>query len=139
MTVESYSGFAQRHNMMIGVLICAFTTSVLFFFMPSGIFFMADIFLVVGCGIGLYLTFKNIKESQSHIKTGIIVGLTGSVLSLLLISLFDWILYSLDFGFDFLLFFEYSLSLFLYYGIFYVAVGVMVGYLFGSYYKKREI
>ena len=139
MTVESYSGFAQRNNMMIGVLICAFTTSVLFFFMPAGIFFMADIFLVVGCGIGLYLTFKNIKESQSHIKTGIIVGLTGSVLALFLISLFAWILYSLDFGFDFLLFFEYSLSLFLYYGIFYVAVGVMVGYLFGSYYKKREI
>ncbi len=92
MTVESYSGFAQRHNMMIGVLICAFTTSVLFFFMPSGIFFEGDMFLVLGCGIGLYLTFKNLKESQSHIKTGIIVGLIGSVLSLLLISLFYWIL-----------------------------------------------
>lgn len=139
MTVESYSGFAQRNNMMIGVIICAFTTSVLFFFMPAGIFFMADIFLVVGCGIGLYLTFKNLKESQSHIKTGIIVGLIGSVLSLLLISLFDWILYSLEFGIDFLLFFEYALFLLLYYGIFYVAVGAIMGYLFGSYYKRREI
>ncbi|MBY8979383.1 MAG: hypothetical protein KGD72_03235 [Candidatus Lokiarchaeota archaeon] len=139
MTVESYSGFAQRHNMMIGVLICGFTTSILFFIMPFGIFFMADIFLVLGCGIGLYFTFKNIKESQSHIKTGIIVGLTGSVLALFLISLFAWILYSLDFGFDFLLFFEYTLSLFLYYGIFYVAVGVMLGYLFGNYYKRRVI
>ena len=139
MTVESYSGFAQRHNMMIGVLICAFTTSVLFFFMPAGIFFMADIFLVVGCGIGLYLTFKNIKESQSHIKTGIIVGLTGSVLSLLLISLFYWILDSLEFGFNFLILLDLTLVLLLYFGIFYVAVGVMVGYLFGSYYKKREI
>ncbi len=139
MTVESYSGFAQRNNMMIGVIICAFTTSVLFFFMPSGIFFMADIFLVLGCGIGLYFTFKNIKESQSHIKTGIIVGLTGSVLSLLLIGLFDWIFYSFDFGFDFLLFLEYTLILILYFGIFYVAVGAILGYLFWSYYKKREI
>jgi len=139
MTVESYSGFAQRNNMMIGVIICAFTTSVLFFLMPSGIFFMADMFLVVGCVIGLYLTFKNLKESQSHIKTGIIVGLTGSVLSLLLISLFYWILDSLEFGLDFLLFFEYLLFLFVYNGIFYVAVGAIIGYLFGSYYKKREI
>jgi len=139
MTVESYSGFAQRNNMMIGVLICAFTTSVLFFLMPSGIFFMADMFLVLGCGIGLFLTFKNRKESQSHIKTGIIVGLIGSVLSLLLISLFDWILFSLEFGFDFLLLFEYALFLLLYYGIFYVAVGAIMGYLFGSYYKRREI
>jgi len=139
MTVEPYSGFAQRNNMMIGILICAFTTSVLFFFIPFGFFFDGDIFLVLGCGIGLYLTFKNIKESQSHIKTGMIVGLIGSVLSLLLISLFYWILYLLEFGFDFLLFFEYALIFLLYYGIFYVTVGVMLGYLFGNYYKRREI
>ena len=139
MTVESYSGFAQRNNMMIGVLICAFTTSVLFFFIPTSFFFLADIFLVLGCCIGLYFTFRNIKESQSHIKTGIIVGLTGSVLSLLLISLFEWILYSLEFGFDFLILLNLTLALLLYYGIFYVAVGALLGYLFGSYYKRREI
>lgn len=139
MTIEPYVGFAQRNNMMIGILICAFTTSVLFILIPSGIFFMADIFLVVGCCIGLYLTFNNRKESQSHIKTGIIVGIIGSVLSLLLISLFDWIIYSVRYGFDFLLFLEYTLSLILYFGIFYVAVGAILGYLFGSYYKKREI
>ena len=139
MTVEPYSGFAQRNNMMIGILICAFTTSVLFFFIPFGFFFDGDIFLVLGCGIGLYLTFKNIKESQSHIKTGIIVGIIGSVLALILISLFDWIIYSVRYGFDFLLFLEYTLILILYFGIFYVAVGAILGYLFGSYYKKREI
>jgi len=139
MTIEPYVGFPQRNNMLIGILICAFVTSVLFILIPIGIFFMGDIYLVVGCGFGLYLTFKNRKESQSHIKTGLIVGLIGSVLSLILISLFDWIIYSIQYGFDFLLFLEYTLVLILYVGMFYVAVGAILGYFFGSYYKKREI
>ena len=138
MVAETYSIFAQRYNMMIGVLIVAFSTSILFLILPFGFFFIADIFLVVGGGIGLYFTLKNRKESQSPIKTGIIVGLTGSVLSLLLISFFDWILYSLEYSFDFMLFLEYTLILFAYYGIMYVLVGIILGYLFGNYNKKRE-
>jgi len=96
MVDESYSGFVQRYNMMIGILFCALLTSIVFLIFPMGFFFMADIYLVIGGGIGLYFTLKNRKESQSHIKTGIIVGLIGSVLSLFLIVFFDWILYSLD-------------------------------------------
>jgi hypothetical protein len=139
MTAKSYSGFVQKYNMMVGVLTIALITSILFIIMPFGILFMADIFLVVGGSIGLYFTFKNKKESQSHIKTGIIVGLVGSVFSLFLISFFDWILYSVEYGFNFLLFLEYTLFLFLLYGIMYVFVGIVVGYLFGRFYRKREI
>jgi len=138
MAIEPYSGFPQRHNMMIGVLLCAFITSILFMIMPNGIIFMADIFLVAGCCIGLYFTFKNRKESQSYLKTGLIVGITGSISALILLSLFIWILHSMQFGFDFLLFLEYLLFQFLYNGIFFLLVGLMIGYLFGRYYRKRE-
>jgi len=138
MVAETYSGFIQKYNVMIGVLLCALSTSILILIFPMGLFFLGDIYLVVGGGIGLYFTFKNRKESQSHIKTGIIVGLTGPVLSLILISFFMWIWYSLTWGFDFIIFLQYIFSFFVYYGIFYVLVGVILGYLFGNYYRKRE-
>ena len=139
MVAKTYSGFAQRYNMPIGVLISALLTNILFLIIPFGLFILADIFLVIGSCIGLYFTFKYRKESQSHIKTGIIVGLAGSVLSLLLISCFDWIFYIIPLiGFDFILFLQYTLMLFAYFGIFYVLVGLTLGYLFGNYYKKRE-
>ena len=139
MVDESYSGFVQRHNMMIGILICALLTSILFIMIPIGFFFMADIYLVIGGGFGLYFTFKYRKESQSHIKTGLIVGLIGSVLSLLLIGFFDWMIYSLEYGFDLILFLNYMLYVFVVNGLMYVLVGVILGYLFGYFYRNKEV
>ncbi|MCJ7647217.1 MAG: hypothetical protein MUP85_01260 [Candidatus Lokiarchaeota archaeon] len=140
MAFESYSGLAQRYNMILGVLICAFSTSILFLILPIGIIFMADIFLVVGNCIGLYFTFRYRKESQSHIKTGIIVGLAGSVLSLLLISCFDWIFFIIPaYGFNVILLLQYTLYLFGYSGIMYILVGIILGYIFGNYYRNREV
>lgn len=101
-------------------------------------FFIADILLIIGNCIGLYFTFKNRKESQPHIKTGIIVGLSGSVLSLLLISISQWILYSVDYGFDFILFLDFTLYLLVNFAIMYILVGIILGYLFGSIYRNRE-
>ena len=140
MVAETYSGNMQKYNMLIGVLLFAFLTSFLFLIMPFfyGFVFLADLFLVIAGVIGLYFTFKYRKESQPHIKTGVIVGVTGSVLSLLLISFFVWILVSLDLGFDFILFLRYILSFFGVYGILYVLVGIILGYLMGNYYRKRE-
>ena len=139
MVAQTYSGFAQRYNMLIGILICALFTSILTLILLIGFFFLGDVFLVVGGGIGLYFTFKNRIESQSHIKTGIIVGLIGPVLSLILISFFFWIWSSLEFGFDFFIFLQWILSFFAYYGIFYLLVGIITGYLFGYYYRKKEV
>ncbi|NVM19662.1 MAG: hypothetical protein HWN80_18315 [Candidatus Lokiarchaeota archaeon] len=140
MVAEPYSGFAQRYNMILGILISAFSTNILFLIIPIGLFFMADIFLIVGSCFGLYFTFRYRKESQSHIKTGMIVGLVSSILSLFLISCFDWIFYFIPggYGFDFLLFLEYTLYLFMYFGIFYVTVGLILGYFFGYIYRKKE-
>lgn len=138
MVNEFFSGFVQKNNMLVGILICALVTSVLWMILPIYAFFVADIYLVVGNCLGLYLTFKNKKETQSHIKTGIIVGLTGSILGLILIGFLDWMVYSFTAGFDFFLLIQYLLLLLSYYGIFFALVGLIAGYLFGNRYKKRE-
>ena len=139
MVAKNYSGNVQKYNILLGILLCGFITSFLFFIMPFGIIFPSDVYLVVGGGIGLYFTFKNRKESQSHMETGIVVGFVGSVLSLLLIVLFEWILYSLSAnGLDFILLIEIILSSFAYYGIQFILLGIILGYLIGRYYRKKE-
>ena len=139
MAAETYSGFAQRYSMVIGVLLSVLITNVLFLILPTGFFFMGDIILIIGSCIGLFFTFKYRKEYQSHIKTGVIVGLTSSILSLLVIGFFDWIFYFISvYGFDVLLLLQYQLFLLMNYSILYVLVGVIIGYLFGNHYKKKE-
>jgi len=130
MSIESYSGFTQRYNMLIGISICTLFTSILLAIMPYGFFFLGDIYLVIGCCFGLYFTFKYKKESQSHIKTGIIVGLVGSVLSIILASLFVALAYGIDF-------FLFLIALIVNVMIMYVFVGLILGYLFGYYYRNK--
>ena len=139
MVAETDSGFAQRYNMAIGVLLSVLITNILFLILPTGFFFMGDIILVIGGCIGLFFTFKYRNEYQSHIKTGVIVGLTSSILSLLVIGFFDWIFFLIPvYGADVLLLLQYLLFLLVNYTIMYVIVGVIIGYLFGNHYKKKE-
>ncbi len=140
MVAETDSGFAQRYNMLIGVLLSVLITNVLFLILPTGFFFIGDIILVIGSCIGLFFTFKYRNEYQSHIKTGVIVGLVSSILSLLLIGFVDWIIYFIPvYGADVLLLLQYLLFLLMNYGIMYAIVGVILGYLFGNHYKKKEV
>jgi len=139
MAIENNSGFAQRYNMIIGVLLIGLITSILFLILPyASYFFLGDILLLIGTCCGLYFTFKKRKETQLHIKTGVIVGLVGSVLSLILIGLFYWIFNSIVNGIDFIILFYWLLSLFVYNGIIYVIVGIILGYLFGSSFRKKD-
>ncbi|MHA2289724.1 MAG: hypothetical protein ACXABG_13145 [Promethearchaeota archaeon] len=131
MTVESKNEFLQRYNILIGIIICTFFTSIFTLVLQTGFFFMGDIFLVISCGIGLYVTFENRSESQSHLKTGLIVGLGGSVLSIILISLLFSIVYRIDFIFLLVLFLIQN-------GIIFVIVGVIMGYLFANSYRKKD-
>ena len=139
MVAETDSGFAQRYNMAIGVLLSVLITNVLFLILPTGFFFMGDIILIIGGCIGLFFTFKYRNEYQSHIKTGVIVGLTSSILSLLVIGFFDWIFFFIPvYGADVLHLLQNLLFLLVNYAIMYVIVGVIIGYLFGNHYKKKE-
>jgi len=139
MVAETDSGFAQRYNMAIGVLLSVLITNILFLILPTGFFFMGDIILIIGSCIGLFFTFKYRNEYQSHIKTGVIVGITSSILSLLLIGFVDWIFFFIPvYGADVLLLLQYQLFLLVNFAIMYIIVGVIIGYLFGNHYKKKE-
>jgi len=139
MVAETDSGFAQRYNMAIGVLLSVLITNILFLILPRGFFFPGDIVLVIGSCIGLFFTFKYRKESQLHIKTGVIVGITSSILSLLLIGFVEWIFYSISvYRFDILFLLIHLLNLMMNLSIMYVIVGAILGYLFGNHYKKKE-
>ena len=139
MAAETYSGFAQRYNMVLGVLLSVLITNILFLILPTGFFFMGDIILIIGGCIGLYFTFRYKKEFQSHIKTGVIVGLTSSILSLLSIGFFDWMFFLIpEYGVDVILLLRYLLFLLLNFSIVYAIVGVIMGYFFGSHYKKED-
>ena len=134
MVAQTYSGFAQRYNMLIGILICALFPSILLtigFLFYIGYLFLGDIYIVFGCFFGLYITFKYKKESQSHIKTGLIVGLIGSVLSLILSSILLTLVYRVDIVVSFVFIFRYA-------GIIYVFIGLILGYVFGYYYRNKE-
>lgn len=135
MAIELFSEVVKKNNMLFGILICALTTSLLFLILPLSAFFIGDIFLILGNCLGLIFSFKNRKETQQYIKTGVIVGLIGSILSLFFICFFVWIIYYLNTVYDLLFFLRY---IFLSYVIFYVIVGLIAGYLFGNRYKKRE-
>ncbi|MHA1472794.1 MAG: hypothetical protein ACTSQW_06840 [Promethearchaeota archaeon] len=138
MTSEPYIGFFQKYNMIIGVLLSGLITSIFFMVYPTGFFFLGDILLVIGSCIGLYFTFKKRKDTQLHIKTGVIVGLVGSVLSLVLIGLFNWIWYSIDYGFDFIVLLDILIFLIVSNAIFYVIVGIILGYLFGYSFRNKD-
>ena len=143
MAIENYSGFAQRYNMAIGVLLSVLITNILFLILPTGFFFTGDIILIIGGCIGLFFTFRYRKEDQSHVKTGVIVGLTSSILSLLpissLISFFDWNFYIVpEYGVDYIPFLQYLIVVIMNLVIMYAIVGVLLGYLFGNHYKKKE-
>jgi len=132
MVAQTYSGFVQKYNMLIGIIICVLFTSISLTIFPYGLLFLGDIFIGLGCFFGLYITFKYKKESQSHIKTGLIVGLIGSVLSLILSSILLALVYEADIVLSFLFIFVNA-------GIIYIVIGLIFGYVFGYYYGKKEL
>jgi len=134
MVAETYPGFVQKYNVFIGIIICALVPSILLtigFLFYIGFIFLGDIYIIFGYFFGLYITFKYRKESQSHIKTGLIVGLIGSVFSLILSSILLTLVYGVDIVFSFLFIFVNA-------GIIDVFIGLILGYVFGNYYKKKE-
>ncbi len=72
------------------------------FIIYPGLFFIwfGDIYYTIGGISALVLTFKNRKPDQLPIKTGIKVGIMGASISSVLISIFEWVIYIILFGFD---------------------------------------
>ncbi len=124
----------EQYNMVSGILVSILISFTGFIIYP-GLFVIwyGDIYYSIGSLFGLVLTFKILKPDQPFTKTGIIVGVSGTTISSLFISIFEWVLYISINTFDINVLGIYIL----YFTPFAVIVGLIIGYLY-VYYKKRQ-
>jgi len=123
-----------KYNIISGILLFTIIAFAGFMIYP-GLFVIwyGDIYYTIGAISALILTFKNRKPHQLFIKTGIIVGIGGAVLSSLLISIFQWILYILLVNMDIFILGAYIVN----FTPFALIIGIIIGYFYGSY-KRRQ-
>ena len=142
MTEETYLDYLKRNNFIYGILFSSLITAILYLLLYTifiGLFFLADIHFILGSIVGLNFMFKNRKESQSYIKTGVIAGLSAALISLLIISILDWFIYSVSINvFNFILLFLYIASYFIVTGLLYILTGIIMGYIFGSRARRKD-
>ncbi len=98
------------------------------------IIYYGDIYYIIGGIVSLVLTFKNRKPDQLPIKTGIIVGIIGASISSFLVSIYQWFIYILLFGFDIVVLGLY----FVYFIPFALILGFIIGFAYGYIKKKQE-
>ncbi len=101
----------------------------------AGFYLFADINFVLGTIFGVVITLNNRLEHQSILKSGVIVGLAGGLLSSFFISLYEMIISAIFFSPNVAIFF-FFLGLSLITGI---VVGLIGGALIGTYYTYRDL
>ncbi|MFW9941588.1 MAG: hypothetical protein ACFFFT_11150 [Candidatus Thorarchaeota archaeon] len=127
---------AKEKNILTGLIIIDLIAFISYIIYPAGFLpiLQGDIQMVIGCIVGVRFALKNIKSNQYYIKHGIIVGLGGTMLSAISMTIFDWIILS---GIEeispppFIVLF----SLFL---IEALIIGLLIGVIFGSYYSYKN-
>jgi len=130
-----FLSYATEKNLVFGVIItCAITFLGFIIYPYLGIFAYGDIYLIIGLIVGEVFIFKFRKEDQPFIKMGVLTGIGGGVFSSLIITIYVWILYSNIYGYNIV---DFSIFL-LNYIIFYVLYGIIIGYLFGTIYIRKE-
>ena len=123
-----------KYNIVSGILLFTIIAFVGFMIYP-GLFVIwyGDIYYTIGAISALILTFKNRKPHQLFIKTGIIVGIGGAVISSFLISIFQWFLYILLVNMDIFILGAYIMN----FTPFALIIGIIIGYFYGSYKRKQ--
>ncbi len=130
-----FLSYVNEKNLVFGIIITSVITFIGFVIYPSlAILTWADIYLIIGLIISEIFVFKARKESQQFIKTGVLVGLGGGGFSSLFISIYWWILYSNNLGYNIINFFLILSQTI----IFYLLYGIIIGYLFGTIYMRKE-
>lgn len=126
---KSY-GFVQNNNILLGIIIFTIFGVIGFIIYPNFFFFYwGDLYDTLGAIVGIRLTIKNIKPNQSFIKTGIIVGGLGGLLSAILRSIFMWIINAFE-----IIVLLFSLLIF---APFTIILGILCGYLMGYIYSRK--
>ena len=104
-------------------------------FIFAGFYLFADIEFALGTIFGVIITLNNRQEDQSILKTGVIVGITGGIVSSAFIGLYEMILLAILGGPNigiFLLYFGVSI-------VTGIVVGLLGGALISTYYMYKEV
>ncbi len=123
-----------KYNIVAGILLFTIIAFGGFMIYPElFIIWFGDIYYTIGGISGLVLTFKNRKPNQLPIKTGIIIGIIGAGISSFLISIYEWFIYTILYGFDIVV-----LGFYLWYFTpFALILGTIIGFIYG-YFKKNQ-
>jgi hypothetical protein len=136
---SSSKNFFQKmvqYNTFSGVILFALGTSISFLAMfKYHFYYYGDIQLIIGAFIGTIFSLSFLKEKQSPIKVGLVVGLMGGALSVLFLSVINWITSIFLIGFNFIIFI-YFVSEF---GIQGLIIGLVIGVLMGFWYYRKEL
>ncbi len=89
---------ARERNIEAGIVLFALCSLIIYiptsFFIVRLILF-ADLQLLIGAIIGLRFTLKNQEPETDTLKTGVITGISGGVLSAVFIAFYEWIILSI--------------------------------------------
>ena len=77
----------KENNLISGIILFDFITTISYLLNPFAIFFQGDLDLLFGAIIGIIFAVKNRKSNYDPIAIGAIVGLLGSALAAISISI----------------------------------------------------
>ncbi|TFG19213.1 MAG: hypothetical protein EU533_06955 [Promethearchaeota archaeon] len=125
---------AKEKNVLAGILILDLFAFIGYIILPSGFIFFGDAHIIIGSIFGLRFALKYIKENQSIVKYGILVGTIGSIFAGISMAIYQWVIFSLYNGFKFFLLIG-AIVIFMFLGL---ILGLLMGGILGFYYSKKE-
>lgn len=125
---------AKQNNIIAGIIIFDLISFLAYLINPVSIFYPGDIDMIFGAIIGLMFSLKNRKVDQEFMKTSLLVGIIGAILSAISFTLFRLIIELIIIGsiyISFIVFYLINLMLAL-------AIGLIFGVIFGYYYSRKS-
>ncbi|MHA2002015.1 MAG: hypothetical protein ACTSVU_07995 [Promethearchaeota archaeon] len=87
MSIQSIYEKMKENNLISGIILFDFITTISYLLNPFAILFQGDLDLLFGAIIGIIFAVKNQKSNYDPIAIGAIVGLLGSALAAISISI----------------------------------------------------
>lgn len=125
---------AKQNNIISGIIIFDLISFLAYLINPISIIYPGDIDMIFGAIVGLTFSLKNRKIDQESMKTGLLVGFVGAILSAISFTLFRLVLELIIFGSVFTSFIIFYLSNL----ILALVIGLIFGLLFGYYYSRKS-
>ncbi len=127
-------GIIISSSVTVGSYIIISFISIIVGFEFAGFFLYADIQFALGTIFGVIITLNNRQQDQSILKSGVIVGITGGILSSVFIGLYQMILNAILIAPN-IYFFIYYFATHIISGI---VIGLIIGAIISTYYMYKE-